>query len=223
MSSLLATRTARRRSIAFTVLLAVSLVLMAFSSNPAVRELQSGVGFAFRPIQGALDEVAGGDRVDRQRHRRDRPAAGRQRGAAPGEREPRGRPGAVGRGPPRERDPHRRCSSSRPGSTTRPSPPAVISRDSSEFRRVIGLSKGSNDGIEEGDVVVVGGGALAGRVTRGRSGQLDGRAAHGRDLDGHRAARVDRGDGLRSSASSAACSSWSRSTPARSSPRATRS
>ena len=33
---------------------------MAFSANPTVRELQSGVGFAFRPIQGALDEVAGG-------------------------------------------------------------------------------------------------------------------------------------------------------------------
>jgi hypothetical protein len=60
MTSLLATRAARRRSIAFTVLIAVSLVLMAFSANPTVRELQSGVGFAFRPIQGALDEVAGG-------------------------------------------------------------------------------------------------------------------------------------------------------------------
>jgi rod shape-determining protein MreC len=41
----------------------------------------------------------------------------------------------------------------------------VISRESSEFRRVIGLDKGSNDGIAEGDVVVVDGGALAGRVT----------------------------------------------------------
>src|SRR4029078_1802118 len=42
---------------------------------------------------------------------------------------------------------------------------AVISRDSSEFRRVIGIDKGSDAGIKEGDVVVAGGGALAGRVT----------------------------------------------------------
>jgi rod shape-determining protein MreC len=41
---------------------------------------------------------------------------------------------------------------------------SVISRESSEFRRVVGLDKGTNDGIAEGDVVVAGGGALAGRV-----------------------------------------------------------
>src|SRR5215210_6672868 len=59
MTSLLATRSARRRTIAYMILLAVTLVLMAFSSNPLVREVQGGVGFAFRPIQGALDSVAG--------------------------------------------------------------------------------------------------------------------------------------------------------------------
>ena len=41
----------------------------------------------------------------------------------------------------------------------------MISRESSEFRRVIGLDKGTEDGIEVGDVVVASGGALAGRVT----------------------------------------------------------
>jgi rod shape-determining protein MreC len=41
---------------------------------------------------------------------------------------------------------------------------SVISRESSEFRRVVGLDKGTNAGIAEGDVVVAGGGALAGRV-----------------------------------------------------------
>jgi cell shape-determining protein MreC len=60
MTSLLATRAARRRGIVFMVLLVTSVLLMAFSSNPAVREFQNGVGFAFRPIQGALDEVARG-------------------------------------------------------------------------------------------------------------------------------------------------------------------
>ncbi len=48
---------------------------MAFSSNPAVRELQNGVAFAFRPVQGALDSVARDGVVRRSTHRRDRPAA----------------------------------------------------------------------------------------------------------------------------------------------------
>ena len=48
----------RRRTIAFTILVSVSVVLMAISSNPYVREVQNGLGFAFRPIQGALDGVA---------------------------------------------------------------------------------------------------------------------------------------------------------------------
>src|SRR5919206_3208263 len=60
MSALLASRTARRRGIAYTVLLAVTLVMMAFSSNPFVIDLQHGMHFAFRPIQAAVDDVAGG-------------------------------------------------------------------------------------------------------------------------------------------------------------------
>jgi cell shape-determining protein MreC len=60
MSSAFANRAARRRGIVFTVLLVVTVLMMAFSSNPGVRDLQSGVGYAFRPIQGALDSVAGG-------------------------------------------------------------------------------------------------------------------------------------------------------------------
>src|SRR4030095_1186495 len=38
----------------------LSVVLMALSTNPFVREIQNGIGYAFRPIQGALDGVAGG-------------------------------------------------------------------------------------------------------------------------------------------------------------------
>ena len=60
MSSAFANRATRRRGIVFTVLLVVTVLMMAFSSNPGVRDLQSGVGYAFRPIQGALDSVAGG-------------------------------------------------------------------------------------------------------------------------------------------------------------------
>ena len=42
MATIATDRNARRRSIAFGVLVVACLVLMAFSSNPLVRELQSG-------------------------------------------------------------------------------------------------------------------------------------------------------------------------------------
>src|SRR5262245_7148967 len=60
MTSLLADRTARRRGIAFGLLLILTLLMMAFSSNPAVKDVQNGVGYAFRPFQAALDTAAGG-------------------------------------------------------------------------------------------------------------------------------------------------------------------
>ena len=40
----------------------------------------------------------------------------------------------------------------------------MIARESSEFRRLVVLDKGTDDGIKVGDVVVAAGGALAGRV-----------------------------------------------------------
>src|SRR5439155_1176136 len=41
----------------------------------------------------------------------------------------------------------------------------VIARESSELRRTVTVSKGSDDGIAKGDVVIAEGGALVGRVT----------------------------------------------------------
>ena len=41
----------------------------------------------------------------------------------------------------------------------------VIARESSEFRRLVVLDQGSDDGIAVGDVAIAAGGALAGRVT----------------------------------------------------------
>src|SRR3954469_598962 len=60
MATILTNRTTRRRTIAFSILVSASVLLMAFSTNPYLREVQNGIGFAFRPIQGALDNVAGG-------------------------------------------------------------------------------------------------------------------------------------------------------------------
>ena len=164
MTTLLATRTARRRTIAFTVLLALSLILMAFSSNPAVRELQSGVGFAFRPIQGALDQVAGSVAsvanaiAEIDRLRLDNAALREENDRLATEK-------ATSDEVRRENESLTSLLQLQAGFDHKTVAAAVISRESSEFRRVIGLSKGMNDGIEEGDTVVVGGGALVGRVT----------------------------------------------------------
>ncbi|HVA84861.1 MAG TPA: hypothetical protein VNF73_00945, partial [Candidatus Saccharimonadales bacterium] len=60
MTGLLANRTTRRRGVAYGLLLGVSLILMAFSNTSVAGELQRGVGFAFRPVEGALSDVARG-------------------------------------------------------------------------------------------------------------------------------------------------------------------
>ena len=58
MTTLFATRAARRRAVAFTILLSISLILMAISSSPGVTEFQNAIGYALRPVQGAMHDVA---------------------------------------------------------------------------------------------------------------------------------------------------------------------
>src|SRR5690348_7650534 len=60
MSTMFATRSSRRRVVAFTILLAISLVFMAVSSSPLITEFQNAMAFALRPIQGAIHGVAEG-------------------------------------------------------------------------------------------------------------------------------------------------------------------
>jgi rod shape-determining protein MreC len=164
MTTMLATRSARRRTIAFTVLLAVTLVLMAFSSNPVVRDVQSGVGFAFRPIQGVLDTVAGGVasigaaivEIDRLRVDNTSLRSENDRLAAENARLDEIR---------RENEQLTALLQLRAGFDYQTAAASVISRESSEFRRVVGLDKGTRAGIALGDVVIAAGGALAGRVT----------------------------------------------------------
>ena len=164
MTSLLASRAARRRGIAFAVLLVISVMLMAFSSNPGVRELQNGVSFAFRPIQGALDEVARGaasvaaavSEIDRLRVDNAALYAENQRLAAENARLEEIR---------RENESLTALLQLRAGFDYKTVATTVIARESSEFRRLVVLDKGTGDGIAVGDVVVAAGGALAGRVT----------------------------------------------------------
>jgi len=146
------------------VLVSVSMVLMALSSNPMVREVQNGLGFAFRPIQGALDTVAGGiasvgaaiAEIDRLRV---------DNGTLRDENERLSVENTRLQEIARENAQLTDLLQLRPTLDHQTAAAAVISRDSSEFRRVVGIDKGSRAGIKVGDVVVAGGGALAGRVT----------------------------------------------------------
>jgi len=164
MTAALNDRAARRRTIAFVVLLAVSLVLMALSSNPLVRDLQGGVRFAFAPIQSALDGTASGIasiasavaeidqlRVDNEALREEND---RLRIDATRTEEIQ-----------RENVLLTSLLQFRAGFEYQTVAATVIARESSEFRRVVTLDRGTEHGIEVGDVVVAGGGALVGRVS----------------------------------------------------------
>jgi rod shape-determining protein MreC len=164
MSSLLATRIARRRSIAFVALLAATLVMMAFSSLPATREFQGAVSFALRPIQGAVNDVAKGvsgvfsAMSDIERLHSDNAALRRENERLTAENL-------------RLADAQHQNElltgllQLQSGFSYKTAAATVIARESSEFRRLVTISKGSDDGIAEGDVVIGEGGALAGRVT----------------------------------------------------------
>ena len=164
MTSLLATRAARRRGIAFTVLLLTTVLMMAFSSNPSVRELQNGVSFAFRPLQSGLDDVGRGVasvvssilEIDRLRVDNAALRAENERLATENARLQEIR---------RENDQLTALLQIRAGFDFKTAAANVIARESSEFRRLVVLDKGTDDGIAVGDVAVAAGGALAGRVT----------------------------------------------------------
>ena len=164
MTSLLATRAARRRGAAFAALLVTSTLMMAFSSNPTVRELQNGVSFAFRPLQGAIHDVAAGvasvagafAEIDRLRV---------DNTALLMENERLRNENARNEATYRENGVLTGLLQLRAGLEHKTVPATVIARESSEFRRLVVLDRGSNDGIAVGDVAIVAGRALAGRVT----------------------------------------------------------
>lgn len=163
MTTIPTDRIARRRSIVFIGLLSACLVLMAFSSNPLIREVQNGIGFAFRPIQGVLNDVASGAasigaavaEIDRLRVDNGTLRADNERLLTENTRLQ-----EIARENVLLTD----LLQLRAGFDYQTAAANVISRESSEFRRVITLDKGTNAGISVGDVVVAGGGALAGRI-----------------------------------------------------------
>jgi rod shape-determining protein MreC len=153
----------RRRAIIYTVLLAVSFVLMAISSSPIVIELQKGVSYAFSPVQGVLDDTAGGvasifstiAEIDTLR----------QENASLDEENDRLRiENSRLKETQRENDLLTGLLQLQAGLDHKTVAASVIAREPAEFRRAVTLDRGTDQGIEQGDVVIGAGGALVGRV-----------------------------------------------------------
>jgi rod shape-determining protein MreC len=163
MTTLFANRAVRRRAVAFTVLIAISLVLMAMSSSPAVLEFQRAISFALRPVQGAVDGVAQGlssvvaavGEIDRLHTDN---AALRQ------ENERLTAENLRLQQLQKDNDHLTGLLQLQASFAYKTTAAEVIGRESLETRRTLAISKGSNDGIKEGDVVIAEGGALVGRV-----------------------------------------------------------
>jgi len=164
MTSIVSSRQARRRGIVFAILIAVTLLLMAFSSNPYVRDVQRGLSFALRPFQGALATAADGisnvvsavSEIDQLRvdNATLRDANERLRNE-----------NARLQATKKENDDLTALFQLKSGFDHETVATRVIGRELVETRRVVTVDKGTDDGIEQGDVVVVQGGALVGRVT----------------------------------------------------------
>jgi rod shape-determining protein MreC len=164
MTSLLANRQTRRRGIVFAILVSVTLLMMAFSTNPYVLEAQRGLSFALRPFQGALADAAASasgvvsaiSEIDSLRI---------DNAALHDENERLTNENARLQEIKRENDELTAALQLQSGFDHKTVATRVIGRDSLDTSQVVTLDKGSDDGIAQGDVVIVQGGALAGRVT----------------------------------------------------------
>jgi rod shape-determining protein MreC len=163
-SQLIASRQSRRRAITFAVLIAVTLLLMAFSGNPYVREVQRGLQFALTPIQSGLASMADGvaqvgasiGEIDRLRT---------ENAALRDENEQLSNENARLEALKKENDDLTALLQLQSGFDHETVAVRVIGRELLETRPMVTVDKGTDDGIALGDVVVAKGGALAGRIT----------------------------------------------------------
>jgi rod shape-determining protein MreC len=169
VNSLFADRAFRRRAIAYAALLAASLALMSVSSNPLVRDLQHGVAFAFKPIQVALDGVAGEVAsiattiAEIDRIRQENAALRLENDQLDAD----SRSAAELR---RENELLTALLQLRNGLQYETRAATVIARESSEARRSLTIDRGTDDGMAVGQVVIGAGGALVGRIVEVGSG-----------------------------------------------------
>ncbi len=168
MSAVFASRTARRRVIAYVAVLAATLVMMAASASPLVGDFQRGLSFAFRPVQVALDGfghdlssiAAAVGEIDQLRLESEALRAENERlrqGSRQAEEIRRQNELLTG------------LLQLRNGFEYDTVAATVIARGSLEVQERITLDRGTADGITVGDVVVAGGGALVGRVVEAAS------------------------------------------------------
>ncbi len=159
-----APRIARRRAIVFSVLVAISLVLMLASATAPVAELQRGVAFALAPFVEAVNGVgrevrsvveAAGE-IDRLRRENSSLHAENDR------LEQRNRTLDALAVENEQLTALLAIRNSLEYSTVAA---RVIARELADVSRVVMIDAGSDDGIRVGDVVIGAGGALAGRVT----------------------------------------------------------
>jgi rod shape-determining protein MreC len=164
MTPLLSNRKARRRGIVFTVLLVVTLLLMAFSANPAVLELKRGLQFALRPIQGAVAGFASDvssvfSSIGEINRLRIDNAALRDENARLQNDNTRLQQLKT------ENDQLTALLQLQSGFDHKTVAVRVIGRELLPTSRVVTIDKGTADGLADGDVVIVGGGAVAGRIS----------------------------------------------------------
>jgi rod shape-determining protein MreC len=163
-STLIANRQARRRAITFAILIAVTLLLMAFSGNPIVREVQRGLQFALTPIQDGIATMANGvadvgsaiGEIDRLRSENNNLRDENERLANENSRL---------REVKQENDSLTALLQLQGGFDHETVAVRVIGREVLETRPMVTVDKGTDDGLALGDTVVVQGGALAGRIT----------------------------------------------------------
>ncbi len=164
MTTTAATKPNRRRGIAFAVLIAVTMLLMAFSANPYIQEAQRAFQFALTPFQSALASVAEGvagvatavTEIDELRT---------DNTALREENERLANENARLRALKQENDGLTALLQLQGGFDHMTVAARVIGRETLDTRRVVTLDKGTDDGLAMGDVVVVQGGALAGKVS----------------------------------------------------------
>jgi len=157
-------RLVRRRAVVYAVLLGVSIGCMALSGTAAVHSLQSGVGFAFKPLQQTVSDaaqtvgsvVAAINDIDTLRQDNADLRAENDRLRAEN---------AHLDEIQRENDQLTALLEVKTGSTFHTIAASVIGREQPEIGRIVTIDRGTNDGLSVGDVVIAAGGALAGRVT----------------------------------------------------------
>lgn len=164
MSTLLATKSARRKGAAYVALLVTSLILLTISANPLVRDIQHGVAFAFRPVQDAVDGLARNigsiastiAEIDQLRQ---------ENAALKSENQTLEELARQAQELRRENELLTGLLQLRNGLEFQTQPVSVIARESSEARRAIVIDRGTEDAIKVGQVVISTGGALVGRVS----------------------------------------------------------